>query len=296
MPECTRPSDKCHSPAVAISLPEGPHKGYFCKDGHLTLSLAYKFCTMNIFARFLLILGILFICQIVSPGQDALTIVKKADEKMRGITARVEMTINTIRPSWKRSMQLKVWSKGTDYSMVLITSPAKDKGVSFLKRKKEVWNWYPTLERVIKLPPSMMSQSWMGTDFTNDDLVRESSVINDYTHTLAGDTLIGDRPCYRIQMIPKQGAAVIWGKLIACIDKKDFIELHIRFYDEDGYLVNIMNGYDPRLMGGRVVPTRFEMIPVGKKGQKTEMIYRSIVFDQPIKEDFFTMNNMKNLK
>jgi outer membrane lipoprotein-sorting protein len=136
----------------------------------------------------------------------------------------------------------------------------------------------------------------MGTDFTNDDLVRESSVINDYTHKLTGDTLISGRSCYKIEMIPKQQAAVVWGKLIVCIDKKDYIELHIRFYDEEGVLVNVMNGYDPRTMGGRVIPTRFEMIPVDKKGQKTEMIYRSIVFDKPIKDDFFNLNTMKNLR
>ncbi len=180
--------------------------------------------------------------------------------------------------------------------MVLLTAPAKDKGVAFLKRKKEVWNWYPTLERVIKLPPSMMNQSWMGTDFTNDDLVRESSIINDYTHKLIGDTLIGERPCYKIEMIPKQSAAVVWGRLISCIDKKDYIELHMRFYDEDGVLINIMNAYDPKLMGGRIIPSRFEMIPVDKKGNKTEMIYNNIIFDQPINDEFFNLSTMKNLR
>lgn len=103
-------------------------------------------------------------------SQDATGIVKKADEKMRGSTSYVEMIINIIRPSWKRSMELKAWTKGDSYSMIVITAPAKDKGITFLRRKKEVWNWYPVLERTIKLPPSMMSQSWMGTDFTNDDL------------------------------------------------------------------------------------------------------------------------------
>ena len=229
-------------------------------------------------------------------AQDALSIIKKADEKMRGNTAQIEMIINTIRPTWKRSMELKVWSKGTDYSMILVTSPAKDKGISFLKRKKEVWNWYPTLEKVIKLPPSMMNQSWMGTDFTNDDLVKESSVIHDYTHKLISDTLIAGRSCHIIEMIPKQDAAVVWGKLIVCIDKKDFIEMHIKFYDEDGILINIMNAYDPKLMGGRVIPSRFEMIPLDKKGQKTEMIYKKIIFDEPLKDDFFNMNNMKTLR
>lgn len=242
------------------------------------------------------VLIISIILQFKGFSQDALTIVKKADEKMRGNTAQIEMIINTIRPTWKRSMELKVWSKGTDYSMILVTSPAKDKGISFLKRKKEVWNWYPTLEKVIKLPPSMMNQSWMGTDFTNDDLVKESSVIHDYTHKLIGDTLIAGRSCHVIEMIPKQDAAVVWGKLIVCIDKKDFIEMHIKFYDEDGILINIMNAYDPKLMGGRVIPSRFEMIPLDKKGQKTEMIYKKIIFDEPLKDDFFNMNNMKTLR
>ena len=232
----------------------------------------------------------------MASAQDALSIVKKADEKMRGSTAIIEMTINTIRPSWKRTMKLKVWSKGTDYSMILITAPAKDKGVAFLKRKKEVWNWYPTLEKVIKLPPSMMNQSWMGTDFTNDDLVKESSVINDYTHKIIGDTIIESKLCYKIEMIPKQYAAVVWGKLIVCIDKIDYLELHVRFYDEDGALINIMNAYEPKLFSGRIIPSRFEMIPINNKGNKTEMVYNKIIFDNPIEDDFFNLNTLKNLE
>lgn len=104
--------------------------------------------------------------------QSAYEIVKLADEKMRGKTSQATMVITTIRPKWSREMTLKTWTKGTSYAMLLIQSPAKDKGTCFLKKKKEVWNWIPSLERNIKLPPSMMSQSWMGTDFTNDDLVK----------------------------------------------------------------------------------------------------------------------------
>lgn len=228
--------------------------------------------------------------------QDATAIVKKADEKMRGSTSYVEMTIHIIRPSWKRSMELKAWTKGNSYSMIVITAPAKDKGITFLKRNKEVWNWYPVLERTIKLPPSMMSQSWMGTDFTNDDLVKESSVVTDYTHTLAGDTICQSRPCYMIQMIPKPQAAVVWGKVIVCIDKTDFMELHSRFYDEDGKLINTMNAYEPKLMDGRLIPTRFEMIPADKKNQKTEMIYRAIQYNRPIDDRFFTVEKMKTVR
>ena len=228
-------------------------------------------------------------------AQNASDIVKKADEKMRGATSQAELTIKTIRPSWTRSMDVKVWVKGNDYSMILIQSPAKDKGIVFLKRKKEVWNWMPALERTIKLPPSMMSQNWMGTDFTNDDLVKESSVVNDYDHSIVGDTVIDSRSCYIIQMIPKAEAAVVWSKLIVCIDKKDFLELHTRFYDEDGKIINIMNAYDVKIMDGRLIPTRFEMIPADKKNQKTEMTYKTIQYNRPIEEAFFTSEKMKTV-
>ncbi|TWI79281.1 outer membrane lipoprotein-sorting protein [Lacibacter cauensis] len=229
-------------------------------------------------------------------AQTAAEIVQKADAKMRGKTAIVEISIKTIRPGWSRSMDAKAWTKGTDYSLILVQAPAKDKGIVFLKRKKEVWNWMPSLERTIKLPPSMMSQSWMGTDFTNDDLVKESSVVNDYDHTLLGDTVISGRNCYIIRMIPKATAAVVWGKLIVCIDKTDFLELHTRFYDEEGVLINIMNGYDIKLMDGRLIPTRFEMIPVEKRNHKTEMIYRSVQFDRSIEDGFFTTEKMKTIR
>ena len=208
---------------------------------------------------------------------------------------QAELIIRTIRPTWSREMQCKTWMKGTQLAMILIQSPARDKGIAFLKRKKEVWNWMPALERNIKLPPSMMSQNWMGTDFTNDDLVKESSIVEDYDHTIAGDTIIQDKQCYIIQMIPKPEPAIVWGKVIICIDKKDFLELHSRFYDEDGQLVNTMNSYDIKMMHDRIIPTRFEMIPADKKGQKTEMVYKAILYNKPINENFFTTENMKTL-
>jgi outer membrane lipoprotein-sorting protein len=227
---------------------------------------------------------------------EAREIVRKADEKMRGNTMQAEISIKTIRPSWSREMHCKVWEKGNDLAMILIQSPVRDKGISFLKRKKEVWNWLPTLERTIKLPPSMMSQSWMGTDFTNDDLVKESSIVEDYDHQVIGDTLIQERKCFIIQMIPKAEAAVIWSKVILCIDKKDFLELHTRFYDEDGVLINTMNSFDIKKMHDRIIPTRFEMLPANKKGHRTEMIYENIQYNSPLEDSFFSVVQMKNLK
>jgi outer membrane lipoprotein-sorting protein len=229
-------------------------------------------------------------------AQDAAEIVKKADVKMRGKTLIADVTIKTVRPDWEREMGVKTWMKGSEFSMILITSPSKDEGTSFLKRGKEVWNWIPSVERTIKLPPSMMSQSWMGTDFTNDDLVKEASIIDDYTHTIIGEENIGGRNCYRIGLIPKPASAVVWGKVNLWIDKTDFLELKSEFFDEDGVLINVMTASNVRNMGGREIPTYFEMIPADKPEHKTVLIYNDVVFDSPISDDFFTSRNMKELK
>ncbi|MDA9555436.1 outer membrane lipoprotein-sorting protein [Pelobium sp.] len=228
-------------------------------------------------------------------AQDAKEIVRLADQKMRGSTMQAEISIKTIRPTWSREMECKIWMKGNQLSMILIKSPVRDKGIAFFKKKKEVWNWIPALERTIKLPPSMMSQSWMGTDFTNDDLVKESSIVEDYQHSFIGDTIYQKRNCYIIQMIPKPETAVVWSKVIVFIDKKDFLELHSLFFDDDGQLINTMNSYDIKLMHDRIIPTRFEMIPSDKKGQKTEMIYKNIQYNKPIDDAFFSTDKMKTL-
>lgn len=193
-------------------------------------------------------------------------------------------------------MSVHTWMSGNDHAVILILSPAKDKGTVFLKRKKEVWNWLPTLERSIKLPPSMMTQSWMGTDFTNDDLVKESSIVEDYTHKLLGDTIVAGRESYLIELVPKADAAVVWGRIVVTVDKKDYLQLHSRFYDDDGMLVSTMSGFDVKLMDGRLIPTRLEMIPADKKNQKTEIIYNRILFNRPIPDNFFTLDKIRNLK
>lgn len=139
----------------------------------------------------------------------------------------------------------------------------------------------------------MMTNSWMGTDFTNDDLVKESSVVEDYTHRFVGDTIIDKKNCYIIELIPKPQTAVVWGKLLVSIDKKDFLELYTEFYDEDGVLINKMKAYDIKMMDGRLIPTHVEMIPADKKNHKTEIIYKSILFDRKIDDTFFSVEKIK---
>ena len=229
-------------------------------------------------------------------SQEAKNVVKKADEKARGKTSFANITIQTIRPTWTREMSVKGWTKGNDFSLILVLAPAKEKGVVFLKRKKEVWNWIPSIERNIKMPPSMMNQSWMGTDFTNDDLVKEASILEDYNHSFLEDVVIDGRSCYKIQLIPKPKSAVVWGKVIMCIDKKDFMMLHAEYFDEDKTLVNTMHCSEIKILGGRLLPARMEMVPAGKKGNKTVMINNSLSFDVPLADSFFTTQNITKVK
>jgi len=229
-------------------------------------------------------------------AQTATEIIDRANLKMQGNTNQAEMVMKIIRPDWSREVSMKSWAMGTDYSLVLITAPARDKGTAFLKRGNELWNWQPTINRVIKMPPSMMMQSWMGSDFTNDDLVKESSVVEDYTHEILKDTTINGRESWKIELIPKEDAAVVWGKVEAYIDKKDYLQLLFKYYDEDGYLINTMVMSDIRELGGRTIPALLEMIPADNRDQKTVIDYKSLQFDTPIEESFFSIQNMKRVR
>jgi outer membrane lipoprotein-sorting protein len=252
----------------------------------------------SVYMKILFVLGLsgcLFTHLYAQQPMGALDIVRKADEKVRGKTNVAEMKMTIVRPSWSREVTMKSWGKGENLALILITGPARDKGTAFLKRDKEIWNWQPTIDRVIKLPPSMMMQSWMGSDFTNDDLVKESSAINDYTHRIIGGEKIEGRECYKIEMVPKEEAAVVWGKVIVWIDKKDFIQMQAAFYDEDGFLVNTMYGKDIKILGGKLLPGRMEVVPADEPGKKTIIEYLRLEFDRPIDDAFFSMQNMKRV-
>lgn len=229
-------------------------------------------------------------------AQEAREIVRRSEEHGRGKTLQASMTIQIVRPSYTREMELKTWSKGSRLSMVLVLAPARERGVVFLKQQREVWNWIPSIERNIKMPPSMMSQSWMGTDFTNDDLVKEASILEDYTHQLAGDTVVQGRPCFLIDLFPRKGAAVVWGRVRLSIDKKDYLMLAACYYDERGVLVNTLQCSDIKMLGGRTLPALMEMMPADKPGNKTVMRYRSLQFDQPMEDAFFQPANMNRVK
>lgn len=229
-------------------------------------------------------------------SQTALEIVKKSEELHYAKSSYVEMTMTIIKPTWQRTFGMKVWALEPDYALVYITEPARDKGTVTLKRKNEIWNWLPTIQKIIKIPPSMMNQSWMGSDFTNDDLVRSTSYANDYDHRIIGEETIDGYLCYRIESIPKPRAGIVWSKVISSIAKGTYLHLRSEFYDEDGKQVKLFIGSQIKEMGGRLIPTKWEMIPLEKDGNKTILEYTTIKFNIDIDASFFSQQNMTRVK
>lgn len=233
---------------------------------------------------------------VAAQSLTATEIVKRADDNRRGNSSYSEITMTIVRPTWNREIGIKSWSKGNDYSLTLITSPARDKGQAFLKRQKDLWNWQPSINRMIKLSSSVMGQSWMGSDFTNDDMVRESSTVNDYTHQLAATEKVREFECYKVILTPKEDAPVVWGKVITWICTDDFVEVKTEFYDEDDVLVNTFSGYDVKNYGNRRLASRMEVVPADKPNQKTVMTVSKYEFDIPIQDSFFSQQNMQRVQ
>lgn len=238
---------------------------------------------------------LLFSC-LTANSQTALEIIEKADAKMRGASSYSEMSITIVRPKWQKTMTMKNWSLGNDYAVSLVLSPAKEKGSVFLKRKNEVWNYLPSLERTIKLPPSMMTQSFMGTDLTNDDLVKQSSMVVDYTHKILIEENIRGLDCWKLELMPNEEATVVWGKLIVWIDKEDYMQLKVEFYDEDEELVNLMEGYEAKMYDDKKLLSKIEFIPLEDEGNKTIIEYNVWEFDKDIPSNYFTTQFVSRLK
>ena len=227
---------------------------------------------------------------------DAKAIVSRSDSTMRGSSSYAEMTMTIVRPDWSREMSLKAWSLGQEYGLILVTAPARDKGTVTLKRETEVWSYLPGIERVIKIPPSMMLQSWLGSDFTNDDLVKESSIVEDYVHALAGDSIIDGHRCYRVVMIPREEAAVVWGKVVLFITKEHYLQVRTELFDEDSVLTKVLTGDRLKYMGDRTVPSRLTMQPVDTPNQRTVLEYSELDFSVSLEAPFFSLQNMKRIR
>ena len=230
---------------------------------------------------------------VVAQEPPAQEIVDRAESALWGKTLQAQLTMTVATPRWTRTLELSAWIERPRRSFIRILAPAKEAGIGSLRIGAEMWNYLPTVERTIKIPPSMMLQPWMGSDFTNDDLVKESSLVTDYTHrTVARDTADGLH-VYVVESTPKPDAAVVWGKIIMRVRRADFLPVREEFYDERGTLVRVMMFSDVKTLGGRLIPTRWEMRPTTKSGNVTTVVMTRATFDTPIAGEIFTQRNLE---
>jgi outer membrane lipoprotein-sorting protein len=243
-----------------------------------------------------LVYTLIFMCLYGSQalaGPDADTLVRRAFEHWRGqaSTAVTDMTIH--RPTWERTIRIRGWTRGDSDSLIVIIDPPKDKGNGTLKTDGGMWMYNPKINRVIKLPPSMMNQSWQGSDFSNNDLAKSDSLIRDYTHSLLSEESQGGHTLYRIRSIPRPEAPVIWGMMALTI-REDHILLEQIFYDEDKKPVKIMTASDIRMTDGRLFPRHWLMKKAGAADEYTVLNYRELRFAVDPDPGLFRLSGLKN--
>ncbi|HHB76378.1 MAG TPA: outer membrane lipoprotein-sorting protein [Desulfobulbus sp.] len=224
-------------------------------------------------------------------ADKAAEIIRQVEENLNGRTAVMTMTMKVSTSRTQRSMTMESYSIGNEKSFIRILQPGKDKGITFLRIHNTMWQYVPRIEKTIKIPASMMLQSWMGSDFTNDDLVKESSLSKDYTTRMPAQTPDG----YRLQLLPKDEAAVVWGEIVMEVSRKYLLPTRVLYFDEDGVLVRELFYGDVRAFGKRFYPATWVVIPkeTDKAGHKTVITISRAVFDAPVNEAYFTKRALK---
>jgi outer membrane lipoprotein-sorting protein len=227
------------------------------------------------------------------PAQDVEEVVRKIDELYRSSASFSEVEMVIVTPHWRRTLRMKTWTEGKQKTFVRILSPPKEQGIATLRLGAEMWNYLPRANKVIKIPPSMMMSSWMGSDFTNDDLVKEFTLLDDYRYEFVKPQDAQPDMLY-VEFIPKEGLPIVWGKIIAAIKKESCIPVWDRYYDEKSRLMRVIDFKDVSKLGGRLIPTVMEVIPQDKKAQKTVLRYLHAEFDVKLPDGLFTLRNLQS--
>ncbi|MDX9759931.1 MAG: outer membrane lipoprotein-sorting protein [Bacteroidota bacterium] len=227
-------------------------------------------------------------------AQTATEIIDRAERILRGKTSRGTYEMTVVTPEYTRTMKMEYWwDDANDRSLIRTIAPKKEAGNKWLKIGNEMWNYLRATETTIKIPPSMMLQSWNGSDFSNDDLARESSMREDYTHEIIAEEDINGEACWKISSIPRPTAAVVWGKLYTWVRKKDFLPSVAQYYDEKGKLVRYLVYSDFVTMDGRLLPARWSMHNKTKDGHRTEFVIVAIDFDVTIPDRVFSFRELE---
>ncbi len=225
--------------------------------------------------------------------RDATQIVRDAVNHWRGLSSDGVMTMVIHRPDWERSMTMRVWTKGDDRSLVRVLEPKKDRGNGTLTDDDSMWTFSPKVNRIIKVPSSMMGQSWMGSDFSNKDVARADDIIDQYDHKILGVEEIDGITHYEIESVPHEEAAVVWGREVLTIREDHVVTTH-RFFDQDGELVKTLATQEIGEMGGRTTALRQRMSKVETPGAWTEIGVVSVSYDVELSDNLFTLANLRN--
>lgn len=240
-----------------------------------------------------LLLALLFATSTSAMAIELDQLIRHIDQLWRGDTSRATMTMAVKTARYERTMTMEAWSRGKDYSLVIIREPIKDRGIATLKVEQNIWNYLPKINRVTKVPSSMMSGSWMGSHFTNDDLVKESTYQDDYDARISFEGERNGQLVYELTFIPKPDAAVVWGKVLMLIEQASLAPRQALYYDEEGVLIRTMTMDRIREIDGRQIPMRLSLQPEDKPGESTVVLYRDIRFDVPLETSFFSLQTLK---
>lgn len=250
------------------------------------------------FTSFSLLFFVLIIGLLPAKAEDApsaRTIVQEAVDYWRGESSYAEARMLIHRPGWERSMGFKGWTLGEKLSLVRFTAPAKDAGNASLTNDTEMWSYSPKINKTIKIPPSMMSQSWMGSDFSHSDLAKQRDVVEKYDHSLVSTEVVDGKKVYTIESIPHEDAAVVWGKEVFRI-REDHLIIERSFFDQDLKLVKKLISQDFLPSGTRFYAKTVRMQKAENPEEWTEVIHDTMKFAVDVKESMFTLSNLANAR
>lgn len=226
--------------------------------------------------------------------ESARDIIDRVDRIMRGESSHAIATMDVVTANWQRSITMEIWSLGTEYALIRITAPMKEAGTATLKAGDDIWNYLPRVDRSIKIPASLMMGSWMGSHFTNDDLVKESRLVEDYDIEIDFEGERDGVEVWEFRLTPKPEAAVVWGRIEYRVRKADLMPTWARYYDEDGTLVRVLTFSNYRVMGGRLIPSEMDMVPQDKPDERTSIRYSEIEFNIDIDRSFFSLRSLRS--
>ncbi len=226
--------------------------------------------------------------------ETAREIIDRVDRILRGESSYGIATMEVVTEHWERSLTMELWSLGTEYALIRVTAPRREEGLATLRAEDDIWNYLPRVDRTIKIPASLMMGAWMGSHFTNDDLVKESRLIDDYDIEISFEGPRDTVEVWEFVLTPKPEAAVVWGRIEYQVRKDDLMPTWARYYDEDGDLARTMDFGEYRTMGDRLVPTVMNMQPEDKPGERTTVRYSQIQFDIDIDKSFFSLRALRS--